>query len=160
MQISQHATLHHTSIVVNDLEKTAADLAKTLSVSWPVWTIAPAHCFVNGEASPFSFKVAFAQIGETNLELIAPHTGNSVYHAHLQQKGEGYHHCCITYADFDTLQNAKNELIKQGHKLIQQGYTEGVFEFCYFELLSPKVLLEILFIKELPPPEKIIGEQD
>ncbi len=70
MPVSNSATLHHTSIVVSDIEKSAEKLAKTLSVAWNIWTITPDHCFINGEPSPFSFKAAFAQVGGANLELI------------------------------------------------------------------------------------------
>lgn len=157
MPVSNSAALHHTSVLVNDLEASATKLAKTLSVTWNVWTIAPEHCFVHGEPSPFSFKAAFAQIGGANLELIAPVSGHSVYNEHLSAKGEGYHHCCLAYADLESMQSAKNELLSQGYKMIQNGYTEGFFEFCYLELTEPNMLIELLFLKELPPPEKTIG---
>lgn len=157
MPVSQSATLHHTCILVHDLEKSAEKLAKTLSISWNLWTITPDHCFVKGEASPFSFRVGFAQVGGANLELIAPHTGHSVYEDHLKLKGEGYHHICFAYADLESMQAAKAELQKQGYKMIQHGYTEGIFEFCYFELTAPDMLLELLYLKELPPPEMTIA---
>ncbi|HPG11949.1 MAG TPA: VOC family protein [Chitinophagaceae bacterium] len=157
MPVSNSATLHHTSILVNDLELTAEKLAKQLSVTWNIWTITPEHCFVNGEPSPFSFKAAFAQVGEGNLELIAPHTGHSVYNEHLKVKGEGYHHTCFAYANLESMRSAKEELLKQGYKMVQNGYTEGFFEFCYMELTEPNILLELLYLKELPPPEKTIG---
>lgn len=157
MSVSNSATLHHTCILVNDAEKSAAKLAKTLSATWNIWTIAPEHCFVHGEPSPFSFKAALAQIGGASMELISPHSGNSVYNAHLKLKGEGYHHTCLAYADLESMQSAKAELLSQGHNMIQHGYTEGFFEFCYFELTEPDMLLELLYLKELPPPEKTIG---
>ena len=157
MPVTNSAALHHTSVLVHDLEASAAKLAKTLSVVWNVWTITPEHCFVHGESSPFSFKAAFAQIGGANLELIAPASGKSVYNEFLATKGEGYHHCCLAYADLESMQSAKNELLSQGYKIIQNGYTEGVFEFSYFELTDPNMLIELLYLKELPPPEKNIG---
>ncbi len=157
MPVSNSATLHHTCILVNDLESTAEKLAKSLSVVWNVWTITPEHCFVNGEPSPFSFKAAFAQIGGGNLELISPASGKSVYDDHLKSKGEGYHHSCFAYADLESMRSAKDELASQGYKMIQNGYTEGFFEFCYFELTDPNMLIELLYLKELPPPDKTIG---
>ena len=157
MPVSNSATLHHTSILVKDIESAAEKLAKALSVSWNIWTITPEHSFVNGERSPFSFRAAFAQVGGGNIELLSPHSGKSVYDEYLKLKGEGYHHSCFAYADLESMQSAKKELQEQGYKMIQQGYTEGVFEFCYFELTEPNVLLELLYLKELPPPEKTIG---
>ena len=157
MPVSNSATLHHTSILVNDIELSAEKLAKTLSVSWNLWTITPDHCFVNGEPSPFSFRAAIAQVGGANLELISPNSGKSIYDDYLKLKGEGYHHSCFAYADLESMQSAKEELKTQGYKMIQNGYTEGVFEFCYFELTDPNMLLELLYLKELPPPERTIG---
>lgn len=157
MSVTNAAALHHTCILVNDLEKTAEQMAKALGVTWSLWTIAPEQCFVNGEPSPFSFKVGFAQIGDANLELIAPADGHSVYNDHLKQKGEGYHHICLAYADLESMQAAKSELQNQGFKTIQHGSTPGFFEFCYFELSEPNILIELLYIKELPPPDSTIG---
>lgn len=157
MKVSNAATLHHTSIIVNDIEKSAENLAKSLSVSWNFWTITPDHCTVNGEPSPYSFRAAFAQVGGATLELISPHTGHSVYEEHLKLKGEGYHHTCFAYSDWESMKSAKEELQNQGFKMIQHGYTDDFFEFCYFELTEPNMLFELLYIKELPPPEKTIG---
>jgi len=41
--------------------------------------------------------------------------------------------------------------------MVQHCYTEGIFEFCFFELIEPNMLIELLYLKELPPPEKTIG---
>jgi len=106
MSVSNSDTLHHTCILVNDLEKSAGKLAKTLSVTWNLWTIAPEYCFVNGGISPYSFRVGFAQVGGANLELISPHSGHSVYDEHLKLKGEGYHHACFAYSDLESMQAA------------------------------------------------------
>ena len=157
MNVSNNATLHHTSILVKDLEKSAENFAKALSVTWNLWTIEPDKCFVNGKASPFSFRVALTQVGDASLELITPNSGESVYDEQLATKGEGFHHTCFAYPDLESMQAAKNEMLAQGFSLIQHGYTEGAFEFCYFELKEPNVLLELLYLKELPPPEKTIG---
>lgn len=157
MPVSNSATLHHTCVLVNDIEKSAGNLAKTLSVPFNFWTIAPEYCFVHGIPSPFTFRIALAAVGGASLELVSPHTGQSVYDEFLAQKGEGYHHVCLAYADLQSMQSAKEELKSQGYNMIQHGYTEGIFEFCYFELTKPNMVLELLYLKELPPPEKTIG---
>jgi catechol 2,3-dioxygenase-like lactoylglutathione lyase family enzyme len=157
MAVSDSAVLHHTSLLVRDLDAAATRLAAALGVRWNCWTIAPEHCFVHGQPSPFTFRAAFADVGGTNLELIAPHSGRSVYDEHLDRHGEGLHHTCLAYADLDTMRAAKADLLRQGFRVVQHGYTEGFFEFCYVQLTEPAMLLELLFIKELPPPEKTIG---
>lgn len=157
MPVSQGALLHHTSLLVRDLDATAGRLAAALGVRWNCWTIAPEHCFVHGQPSAFTFRAAFADLGGSSLELIAPHGGHSVYEEHLARHGEGLHHACLAYADLDVLRAAKADLLNQGFRVVQEGYTEGFFEFCYVQLTEPSVLLELLFIRELPPPEKTIG---
>lgn len=157
MSVTKSATLHHTCILVNDLEKTAEKMAKALGISWALFTIAPEKCFVNEEPSPFSFKIGFTQIGDSNLELIAPDTGHSVYNEHLKTKGEGYHHTCLVYSELESMQAASASLENEGYKKIQHGYTTGLFEFCYFELGEPNIIIELLYLKEMPPPEKVIG---
>jgi Glyoxalase/Bleomycin resistance protein/Dioxygenase superfamily len=156
MPVSSSATLHHTCILVNDLEKAAGNLAKTLGITWNIWTIAPDKCFVNGQPSSFSFRVGLAQVGGASLELLSPVSGDSMYTEFLKMKGEGFHHTCLAYADLESMQSAKEELKAKGYKMIQNGYTEGAFEFCYFEFTEPSIVLELLYIKELPPPEKTI----
>ena len=157
MAITDSATLHHTCFLVKDLESSAEGLSTALSVSWNVWTLAPENCFVNGQPAKFSFRVALAQIGDSSLELLSPHSGESVYVEHLKTNGEGYHHSCLAYADLETMQSAKAELLDKGYKMIQHGYTEGAFEFCYFELPVAGIIMELLYLKELPLPEKTIG---
>jgi catechol 2,3-dioxygenase-like lactoylglutathione lyase family enzyme len=157
MPVSSSATLHHTCVLVKDIEESAERLSRTLSVPFNFWTIAPEHCFVHGNPSPFAFRIALATVGGASLELVSPQSGQSVYDEYLTQKGEGYHHVCLAYADLQSMQSAKEELISQGYNMVQNGYTEGFFEFCYFELTEPCILLELLYLKELPPPEKTIG---
>lgn len=152
-----NATLHHTCFLVNNLEKSAQALSKSLSVKWNIWTITPEKCMVNNNPSPFSFRVALTQIGDASLELICPVSGYSVYHDHMDKKGEGFHHTCLAYADLGSLQAAKDELLNKGYKMIQHGETEGAFEFCYFELGEADIILELLYLSGLPEPEQIIG---
>ena len=96
-------------------------------------------------------------MGNAFYELITPLKGESVYSDHLNRNGEGFHHTCFAYSDLETMQAARDELIKQGKRMIQQGFTEGIFEFCYFEMGEADMILELLYLKELPPPEKSIG---
>ena len=156
MKIAEPGTLHHTCFVVKDVNETAQSLAKSLGIQWGVWTIAPSVCRVHGKDSPFSFRVAIGQIGGSNYELISPHEGHSVYVEHLADKGEGFHHTCIAYSSMDDVRAARDELVKQGRDLIQSGGHEDLFEFYYFAIPETDSVLELLFLAELPPPEKTI----
>lgn len=153
------ATLHHTCFLVRDLEETAQHLSNALGIGpWNIWTITPAESRVHGQVSPFSFRVALATVGGGTFELIAPHSGRSVFEEHLDKHGEGFHHTCLVYPSLEALREAKTELRRQGRELIQEGSAGDVFDFGYF--LFPEIgsVVEVLYLDaaKLPPPEAVI----
>lgn len=155
--VSNLANLHHVCYLVNDLERSAESLATSLSVTWKLWTIKPQNCQVRHESSPFALRIALAEVGQGTIELISPLRGESIYQEHLTIKGEGFHHMCFSYPDLASMQAARVMLLEQGYTIVQQAFTQGQFEFCYFELGKAGIVLELLYIKGLPEPEKIIG---
>lgn len=157
MRITESATLHHTCYVVHDVEKTAAALAESGIGPWSVWTVEPVATTVRGRDVPFSFRVAFASVGGSNFELLAPHKGESIYVGHLATNGEGFHHTCIAYPSREAMQDAKAELVSQGREIVQSADMGELGEFCYFHIAEIGSLLELLYLTELPPPEKTIG---
>lgn len=157
MGVGDSGSLHHTCWVVNDLEAVAHSLADSLSIQWGVWTIAPDDCTVNGEDTPYTFRLAVAQVGDSNLELIEPLEGHSVYVEHLANKGDGFHHTCLMYPSRETLLAARDELTDQGRVMIQSGALGDAGEFYYFYMPETDDALEVLYLDELPPPELIIG---
>lgn len=157
MGITNSGTFHHVCFVVEDLEKAAQSLASTLSIKpWNVWTITPDTSTFRGREVATSFKIAIAPLGAANFELIQPISGENAYFEHLQTKGEGIHHTCIAYETLVAMQDARRELLRQGRTMIQSGSIEGAAEFCYFEIPETGSVLELLYMKELPAPEKTI----
>ncbi|HSJ14353.1 MAG TPA: VOC family protein [Longimicrobiales bacterium] len=160
MTMPAAAALHHTCFLVRDLEGTAQALADALGVGpWNVWTIQPVECRVHGQPSPFSFRVALATVGGGTFELIAPHTGRTVYDEHLEKHGEGYHHICMVYPSLEAVRAAKAELLRQGRELIQEAAAGDVFDFGYFRFPEIGSAVEVLYLDaaKLPPPEVVIG---
>jgi methylmalonyl-CoA/ethylmalonyl-CoA epimerase len=157
MNITESGTLHHTAFVVHDVEKTAAALSASGIGPWAVWTIKPQTTTVRGQAVPFSFRVAFAQVGESNYELLAPHEGESIYVEHLAANGESLHHTCIAYPSRAALAEVKAELSRQGRTMVQSADMGELGEFCYFAFPEIGTLIELLYLTELPPPETTIG---
>jgi len=140
------------------VDATAKALAKSLGVTWNVWTLEPPEMTVRGKRTQCSFKVALAQVGNAVYELLQPVTGESVYVEHLATRGEGFHHTCLAYPTADALRQAKSELERQGRTLIQSGRDGELYEFCYFTMPELGGALELLFLGgELPPPEQTIG---
>jgi hypothetical protein len=150
-------SLHHTCFVVRDLETTARTLAASLGVTWSVWTIEPVRGTVRGVEMPYSFRVAIAPVGDSNLELLQPLTGASVYVEHLASRGEGFHHTCIAYPSQEAMRGAREELERHGWEAIQTGDLGEIGEFCYFQIPRTDAVLELLYLAELPPPEATIG---
>ena len=158
MQITDAGTtLHHTCFLVRDVEKTATALAESGIGPWGVWTIEPETTTVRGHEVPFSFRIAFASVGGSNFELLAPHEGESIYVGHLEANGEGFHHTCIAYPTREAMREAKAELVRQGREVVQSADMGALGEFCYFDMPELGALLELLYVTELPPPEKTIG---
>lgn len=161
MTMPSPAALHHTCFLVRDVEAAAQALSDSLGIGpWNVWTIEPAECRVRGKDSPFSFRVALAQVGGGTFELITPLTGTSVYDAHLEKHGEGFHHTCLVYPTLDAVREAKAELLRQGREMVQEGSAGDVFDFSYFIFPEIGSAVELLYLDaaQLPPPEVVIGE--
>jgi methylmalonyl-CoA/ethylmalonyl-CoA epimerase len=157
MRVTEGGTIHHVGIVVHDVEKSAAALEASGIGPWGVWTVEPESTIVRGQDVPFSFRIAFAAVGGSNFELIAPHEGESIYVDHLKTHGEGMHHTCVAYASREALHEAKAELTRQGRELVQSADMGELGEFCYFQVPELGSLLELLYVTELPPPELTIG---
>lgn len=157
MGVGDSGSLHHTCWVVRDIEKAARALADSLSIEWGVWTIAPDSCTVHGQEVPYSFRVAVAQVGDSNFELIQPLEGRSVYVEHLEDHGEGFHHTCFIYPSREAMYAARDELAAQGRAMIQSGDLGAAGEFYYFHMPENDSALEVLYLTELPPPELVIG---
>lgn len=158
MQITDSsATLHHTGFVVRDVEKTAAALAASGIGPWGVWTVEPRAATVRGRDVRFSFRIAFASVGGSNFELLAPHEGESIYVGHLEANGEGFHHTCIAYASEEAMREAKAELERQRRDMVQSVDMGDLGEFCLYDMPELGSLLELLYVTELPPPETTIG---
>jgi hypothetical protein len=55
------------------------------------------------------------------------------------------------------MREAKSELLSQGRELIQGGSVGDAAEFAYFMIPEIGSIVELLYLGELPPPEKTIG---
>jgi methylmalonyl-CoA/ethylmalonyl-CoA epimerase len=157
VRVTESGTLHHVGIVVHDVEKSAAALEASGIGPWGVWTVEPETTMVRGREVPFSFRIAFAAVGGSNFELIAPHEGESIFVDFLKTNGEGLHHTSIAYPSREALHEAKAELARQGREMVQSADMGELGEFCFFQMPEIGSLLELLYVSELPPPEKTIG---
>jgi catechol 2,3-dioxygenase-like lactoylglutathione lyase family enzyme len=92
-------------IVVRDIEKTAAFYYSTFGVG--PFAIVPEVKFegviLRGIPTNAKIKVAFAQSGPLQIELIQPLEGENIYTEFLDTKGEGLHHLGFQVDDFDSM---------------------------------------------------------
>ena len=87
---------------------------------------------LNGKSvdTPFRFICAFAFIGEMQIEVIQPVSGEDPYSEFLKEKGPGIHHIKECICDNERLSKAISEYEKKGIEVAYQGkYKEDLFFF-------------------------------
>ncbi len=89
----QEGDLIQVAYVVRDLEGAMKFYVETMGIKpWAIYTFAPPvleRSMVRGKPSNHTYRIALAQAGPVQLELIQPLTGRSTYDEFLEKKGEG-----------------------------------------------------------------------
>jgi catechol 2,3-dioxygenase-like lactoylglutathione lyase family enzyme len=115
--------------VTRDLDATEKALTTLLGakkwVRMPGVHFAPDTCTYRGRPADFVADISLSYAGDTQLELIAPVAGESIYTEFLDRGGAGLHHICI---ETDDLERA---LAQRGADVVQRGLMPGGMEFAY-----------------------------
>lgn len=139
------------AIVVRSIENTIRQLSS-------LWNIGPFEireldvpdAVVHGKKTRIRAKLAFAQAGRVQLELIEPGEGENIYQEFLRAKGEGLHHLGIRVSDIesevsrlkakgiDVLQSGNTPRVSFAY-LDTEGITGLIFEFLQFKPLLSKL---------------------
>lgn len=132
--------------VTTDLDATESALTTLLGAKkWirvPDVHFGPDTCTYRGRPADFVAHISFSYAGDTQLELIAPVTGESVYTEFLDRAGPGLHHICIDVDDVDAAVGAA--------EVVARGTMPGGMEFAYVSAEAAGVpYIEIAHI----PPE-------
>jgi catechol 2,3-dioxygenase-like lactoylglutathione lyase family enzyme len=113
--------------VTKDLDATENALTSLLGArKWvrvPDVHFGPDTCTYRGRPADFVAHISFSYAGDTQLELIAPVSGESVYSEFLDRAGPGLHHICIEVDDVD-------EAVS-GAEVVARGVMPGGMEFAY-----------------------------
>jgi catechol 2,3-dioxygenase-like lactoylglutathione lyase family enzyme len=113
--------------VTKDLDATENALTSLLGArKWvrvPDVHFGPDTCTYRGRPADFVAHISFSYAGDTQLELIAPVSGESVYSEFLDRAGPGLHHICIEVDDVD-------EAVS-GTEVVARGVMPGGMEFAY-----------------------------
>ena len=136
--------------VTRDLDATEKALTTLLGAKkWirvPDVHFGPDTCTYRGQPADFVAHIAFSYAGDTQLELIAPVRGESVYTEFLDRAGPGLHHVCVEVDDVDEAVSAASH----DSEVVQRRVMPGGMEFAYVTAEAAGVpYIEIAHI----PPE-------
>jgi len=93
--------------VVRDIEKYAGFLTEVFGIGpFRVIDYPPANRedvirYYHGKPADFTARLAFANVGEMELELIQPVSGENIWFDFLEEHGEGIHHIRFNVTDID-----------------------------------------------------------
>jgi len=122
--------LRQLGIVVEDLEKTRADIERHFDVGpFNVFEFDQKAIIADGSEICTRIKVGLAEAGSVQIELIQPVRGENLYTEFLAKRGEGLHH--LGYA-VDSL-SIVEVLERAGAKKIFH-YDYGPFAFVYLDV--------------------------
>jgi catechol 2,3-dioxygenase-like lactoylglutathione lyase family enzyme len=121
--------------VTRNLDATETALTGLLGArKWvriPEVHFAPDSCSYRGKPADFVASISLSYLGDMQLELIEPISGENVYSEFLRDSGPGLHHICTeaqTPEQFDAiLAGAAND----GAEVVQQGVMPGGIQFAY-----------------------------
>ncbi len=115
--------------VTRDLDATEKALTTLLGakkwVRMPGVHFGPDTCTYRGRPADFVADISLSYAGDTQLELIAPVNGDSIYTEFLDQAGAGLHHICVEVDDVEAA------LAERGAEVVQRGVMPGGMEFAY-----------------------------
>jgi methylmalonyl-CoA/ethylmalonyl-CoA epimerase len=98
--------INHVAIVVQSIE-----------ASLPIWRSLGLETGGVIEVPEHESRVAFFQIGDSEIELVEPTNDSSGIARYLNKHGEGLHHICIEVEDLDSLLRG---LRADGFRLVNQ----------------------------------------
>jgi len=96
--------------IVADVEKATKNLTEIFGIGpwriidWPPAGRTDIQKFYHGEPGTFTARMAFAELGTVELELIQPLTGDSIWADFLRDHGGGIHHLRFNVDELEPVQ--------------------------------------------------------
>jgi methylmalonyl-CoA/ethylmalonyl-CoA epimerase len=120
-QFQEGATMQ-VAMIVRDLEAAMKRHWETCKIGpWDIYKFEPGkveNFLYRGSPATHTCLIAVVWSGDTQLELIQPLTGYSIYDEHLESRGEGLHHIKLFHSD---CQKAIADYQRRGYPVIQCG---------------------------------------
>jgi catechol 2,3-dioxygenase-like lactoylglutathione lyase family enzyme len=121
--------------VTHDMDATERALSTLLGarkwVRMPGVHFGPDTCRFRGRPADFVADVALSYAGETQLEIITPVRGESLYAEFLDRCGPGLHHVCKEAVDDDAFDAAVHDAELHGATVVADGVMAGGMRFAY-----------------------------
>ena len=137
--------------VTRDLDATEKALTTLLGakkwVRMPDVHFGPDRC-THRATGRFRRDISLSYAGDTQLELIAPVSGDSIYTEFLDTAGPGLHHICMAAADDPAaFETALTDAERDGAPVVTQGVMPGGMRFAYVSAAEAGVpYIEIAYI--------------
>ena len=155
MRKFQEGATMQVAMVVRDLEAALKHHWEACRVGpWSIFNFGPdtvKNYIYRGKPATHTCLIAVAWSGDTQLELMQPLTGYSIYDEHLERYGEGLHHIKLYYAD---CQKAIAHYGRLGYPVIQSGHF-GEDEHYYLDTKKDfGYILELGNAGSVPPADR------
>jgi catechol 2,3-dioxygenase-like lactoylglutathione lyase family enzyme len=138
--------------VTRDLDATEKALTTLLGakqwVRMPGIHFGPDACTFRGRPADFVADISLSYAGDTQLELIAPVSGESIYTEFLDSVGAGLHHVCVEADSADAFDAALRDAERHGTPVVQQGVMPGGMRFAYVS--APEAGVPYIEIAHIP----------
>jgi len=129
---SPFSKLHHLAIVVKNMDE-AIKFYTSIGIG-PFEDYPPLREYIKldvpDEVGFHKVKIKVVQIGPTQIQLIQPGEGKSLYKEFLEKKGEGVYHLGFVVDDVD---ESEAELRKLGLEVLSSGRRENGSGFSYMD---------------------------
>ena len=147
-------SLGHICVVVKDLDKTTKFLSSLFGLGpWHTEEFAEKGDDLSVGDS-YKVKHTWTELGPTLLELIQPIEGKTVWSEFIETKGEGLHHICFRFSNWDEL---VSKITEHGGRMLvggiggrKEGGPRGTRHFGYFDIGAGGIIIEF--------EEKLEGE--
>jgi Glyoxalase/Bleomycin resistance protein/Dioxygenase superfamily len=137
--------------VTTDLDATEMALTGLLGVrKWVRISdvhFGPDTCSYHGKPADFVASISLSYLGDMQLELISPVSGENIYSDFLRESGPGLHHICVEADSPEGLDAALSDAANQGAAVVQRGVMPGGIQFAYVSAPRAGVpFLEIAYV--------------
>jgi methylmalonyl-CoA/ethylmalonyl-CoA epimerase len=138
------------AVVVRSVDAAVRKYADLYGIGpWMIYEFNPEtvqNMIIMDEPVNYAMRLALADIGGVQWELIEPKDDTSIYAAFLREHGEGLHHVAFGVKDYN---GAVERLRKMGHKVLQGG-TWHDFTYTYVTTFNDLGVIAELYN---PPPD-------